>query len=150
MLPAAVLDCTLVGALRSLTIACALVLAPVPAAFGARGDLTVTVSRLDVPTKITGGKLASFGVRYIVRGPSSRTALATVILNLNGANTNNSYIANSLPARVRPAIWKWNVQDTMPQLAPGQYRAVATVTLMRGGKRIASTRRSATLTVAAG
>jgi hypothetical protein len=122
----------------------------VPAALGATGDLTVTVSRLDVPAKITGGKLASFGVLYIVRGPSSRTALATVILNLNGANTNSSYIANSLPARVRPAIWRWNVQDTMPQLAPGQYRAVATVTLTRAGKKIAITRRSATLTVAAG
>ena len=143
------LDCTLVGALRSLTIACALVLACVPAALGAKGDLTVSVSRLDVPTKITGGKLASFGVRYIVRGPSARTAFATVILKLNGAN-NNSYIANSLPARVRPAIWRWNVQDTMPQLAPGQYRAVATVTLTRAGKKIATTRRSATLTVAAG
>jgi hypothetical protein len=72
-----VLDCTLVGALRSLTIACALVLASVPVAVSARDDLTVTVSRLDVPTKITGGKLASFGVLYIVRGPNSRTALAT-------------------------------------------------------------------------
>ena len=140
------LDCTLVGALRSLTIACALVLASVPVAVSAKGDLTVTVSRFDVPTRITGGKVASFGVRYIVRGPSSHTAFATVTLNLNGPN--NSYRANSLPARVRPAIWKWNVQDTMPQLAPGQYRAVATVTLTRAGKKIATTHRAATLTVA--
>jgi hypothetical protein len=146
--PAAVLDCTLVGALRSPIIACALVLASVPVAVSARGDLTVTVARLDVPASIKGGELASFGVRYIVRGPSSRTALATVVLDLNGA-TNTTYNANSLPARVRPAIWKWNVRDTMPRLAPGPYRAIATVTLTRAGKTIARTRSTRTLTVAA-
>jgi hypothetical protein len=146
--PPAVLDCTPVGALRSLTIACALVLASVPVAVGASSDLTVAVSRLDVPTKIKGGKLASFGVRYVVRGPSARTALATVILDLTGPN-NNSYHVDSLPAKVRPAIWRWNVQDTMPQLATGQYRAIATVTLTRAGKTISRTTSSTTLSVAA-
>jgi hypothetical protein len=145
-----VLDCTPVGALRSLTIACALVLALVPVAVsaeGTTGDLSVAVSRLDVPASIKGGKQARFGVRYIVRGPRSRSALATVVLALNG-DTATTYRVNSLPAKVRPAIWKWNVQDTMPQLAPGQYRAVATVTLTRAGKTIAHTKSSRTVRVA--
>jgi hypothetical protein len=136
-----------VGALRSLTIACAL-LALVPAtvsAQGAAGDLTVSVSRLDVPARIKGGKPASFGVRYIVRGPTTRTAFATVDLSLTGPNV---YRVNSLPAKVRPAIWKWNVQDTMPAgLAAGKYVAVATVTLKRAGKTIARTSSSQSLRV---
>ena len=44
--PAAVLDCTLVGALRSLTIACALVLASVPAALGALRDADTVIPML--------------------------------------------------------------------------------------------------------
>jgi hypothetical protein len=139
-----------VGALRSLTIACALalVLAVVPAAVsahGVKGDLTVSVSRLDVPARITGGQLASFGVRYVVRGPRSRTATATVNLRLTGANV---YRVDSLPARVRPAIWGWTVQEKMPLMRPGQYRAVATVTLSRAGKTISRTTSSTTLSIA--
>ena len=33
------------------------------------------------------------------------------------------YRVQSLPAQVRPAIWKWNVQDTIPRSPPGTYSA---------------------------
>jgi hypothetical protein len=69
---------------RSLTIACALVLALVPAAAGARRDLTVTVSRLSVPKKITSGSDVGFGVRYVVRGPRGRRGMARVGVLLLG------------------------------------------------------------------
>jgi hypothetical protein len=141
-----VLDCTPVGALRrALTIACALVLAFVPAAIGANGDLTVTVSRLTVPPRIQSGKTVTFGVRYIVRGPSSRRATAKVTLVLRGENR---FSFSSNAARVRPAIWKWEVQDTVPALAPGTYTAVTTVTLSRAGKTISSATRTAPVRVA--
>jgi hypothetical protein len=118
---------------RSLAIACALALVLVPAAYGAKRDLTVSVAHLTVPTTLKSGKKATFGVRYIVHGPSSRSAIATVTLVLRGSN---KYTVNSLPAKVRPAIWRWSVQDTVPALAAGIYKATATVTLTRAGKTI--------------
>lgn len=138
------LDCGPVGATRrTLAIACALVLAIAPAASAsarANGDLTVTVSRLDVPAKIQSGKRVTFAVRYIVSGPATRRAMATVVLDLRGAST---YHVTSLPARVRPAIWKWAVTDTLPvALSPGRYKAVVTITLTRQGKAIATTTRT--------
>jgi hypothetical protein len=142
-----VLDCSPVGApRRSLTIACGLALAFVPSAIGATGDLTVSVSRLTVPSKIQSGKIASFGVRYVVRGPSSRRAMATVKLVLRGENR---FTFASNPARVRPAIWKWEVKDTVPALAPGNYTAVTTVTLKRSGKVISTARQTAAVRVSA-
>jgi hypothetical protein len=129
---------------RSLAIACALVVAIVPAA-GATSDLTVSVSRLSVPSTIQSGKTVTFGVRYTVRGPAARSAFATVVLELNGKSR---YRVTSLPAKVRPAIWKWNVQDTLPPaFSAGPYRAVATITLTRSGKKIAGTSRTATVIV---
>jgi hypothetical protein len=119
---------------RSLAIACALALVLVPAAFGAKRDLTVKVAHLNVPATLKSGTKATFGVRYIVRGPSSRSAIATVTLVLRGSN---KYTVNSLPAKVRPAIWRWSVQDTVPALAAGSYKATATITLTRAGKTIA-------------
>jgi hypothetical protein len=137
--PPAVLDCGPVGATRrSLAIACALVFAIVPAAAGAKADLTVSVSRLTVPSKLQGGQKVAFGVRYVVRGPAGQRAVAKVALRLNGKGS--LYTVSSLPARVRPAIWKWNVRDTLPALTPGTYRALVTITLTRAGKRIASVR----------
>jgi hypothetical protein len=105
----------------------------VPAAFGAKRDLTVRVSHLTVPTTLKSGTKTTFGVRYIVRGPTSRSAIATVSLVFRGSN---SYRINSLPAKVRPAIWRWSVQDRVPALAAGRYQATATVTLKRAGKTI--------------
>jgi hypothetical protein len=141
-----VLDFGRVGAPgRSVVIACAAVLVVAPAAVGATRDLTVSVSRLSVPTQLRSGKPVTFGVRYIVRGPARKTATATVELQLN-SKTNN-YTVSSLPAKVRPAIWKWDVKDTLPQLGPGRYRAIATVTLKRSGKAISTTRRSITVSV---
>jgi hypothetical protein len=121
---------------RSLAIACALVFALVPAAVGAKRDLTVRVARLSVPATLKSGTKATFGVRYIVRGPTSRSALATVKLVLRGSNV---YTVTSLPAKVRPAIWRWSVRDTVPALAAGRYQAIATITLTRAGKTIAHT-----------
>jgi hypothetical protein len=129
---------------RSLAIACALVLASVPAAIGANRDLTATVARLSVPSPLKSGARVTFGVRYVVRGPSSRTALATVRLVLRG---DSRYTVNSLPATVRPAIWKWSVRDTVPALAPGSYQAIATITLTRAGKTIAQASRTMRVTV---
>jgi hypothetical protein len=129
---------------RSLAIACALVLASVPAAIGANRDLTATVARLTVPTTLKSGSRVTFGVRYIVRGPRSRTARATVRLVLRG---DSRYTVASAPATVRPAIWKWSVQDTVPALAPGRYVATATITLTRAGKTITSASRTMRVTV---
>lgn len=131
---------------RSLTIACGLVLAFVPSAVGATGDLTVRVSVLAVPAKIQSGKTVRFGVRYIVRGPDSRRAMATVKLVLRGENR---FSFTSRAARVRPAIWKWEVQDTVPALAPGKYVAVTTVTLTRSGKVISTAHGQAAVRVIA-
>jgi hypothetical protein len=129
---------------RSLAIACALVLAVVPAAAGATRDLRVSDAILTVPSTLQSGQAVSFGVRYVVRGPAERRALATVRLRLSGASV---YRVSSLPAKVRPAIWKWDVRDTLPALTPGTYSAVATITLTRGGKAIASATKRKTVTV---
>ena len=84
--PLPVLHCGPVGATRLLSaFAVAMALAFVPAASGATGDLTVTVSRLNVQPTIERGKPVSFGVTYTVRGPLQRRALATVALALTGA-----------------------------------------------------------------
>jgi hypothetical protein len=142
-----VLDCSPVGApRRSLTIACGLVLALVPSAIGATSDLTVSVAQLAVPPRIQSGQTVSFGVRYIVRGPNSRRAMATVKLVLRG---DDRFSFSSNPALVRPAIWKWEVQDTVPALAPGIYAAVTTVTLTRAGKTISTARRTVQVRVTA-
>ena len=140
------LDCCPVGApRRSLAIACALVLAVVVPAAAATRDLTVAVSQLTAPKTARGGKAVSFGVRYVVRGPDRRRALATVVLVLTRGK--NRYTVSSLPARVRPAIWKWDVKDTLPPLAPGTYSAVATVKLTRSGATISTARRTTSVTV---
>ena len=138
------------GATRLLSaFAIAMALAFVPAASGATGDLTVTVSRLNVQPTIERGKPVSFGVTYTVRGPVKRRALAKVALALTGrAGQRTRYTVASRPATVRPAIWKWSVTDTLPPgLTPGKYRAVATITLMRGKTRVARALRTATVTV---
>jgi nitrogen fixation protein FixH len=141
-----VLDCEDVGATRrSLAIACALAVVIVPAAAGAKSDLTVSVSRLSVPATIQSGKTVKFSVLYVVRGPTTQSAQATVVLKLIGTD---HYSVTSLPARVRPAIWRWNVQDTLPAVfSAGRYRAVATITLRRSGKTIAHTTSSTTVIV---
>jgi hypothetical protein len=125
---------------RSVVIACTAALVLAPAAATATRDLTVGISRLSVPVKLRSGQPVSFGVRYVVRGPATRTAMATVVLQLTSKT--NRYRVSSLPARVRPAIWKWDVKDTLPRLAAGKYTAIATVTLRRSGKAIYTTRRT--------
>ena len=137
------LDCRPVGApSRALTIASALVLALVPAAVGANRDLTVSVSQLTVPAKLTGGKPVSFGVLYTVRGPATRRAQATVRLVLNADNTSSRSTVKSLPATVRPANWRWAVTDKLPALEPGSYIATATITLSRAGKVVSTTKQT--------
>ena len=124
-------------------------LAFVPAASGATGDLTVTVSKLNVQSTIQRGKPVRFGVTYTVRGPLKRRALATVALSMTPqAGQRTRYTVASRPATVRPAIWKWSVTDTLPPgLTPGRYRVVATITLKRGKTRVARATRTATVTV---
>jgi len=64
------------------------------------------------------------------------------------AGTDVSGIGTSNSAKVRPAIWRWTVQDTLPPaFSTGRYRAIATITLTRAGKLIARTSRSAPVTV---
>ena len=130
---------------RFLAIACALVFAIVPAAAGAKVELTVRVSHLTVPARLQGGQKVAFGVRYVVRGPAAQRALATVALRLTSRGS--LYTVKSLPAKVRPAIWKWDVRDTLPALTPGTYRALVTITLTRAGKTIASARATRRVTV---
>lgn len=130
---------------RSVSIACALALALVPAAGAATRDLSVRVSRFTVPARLASGKTAKFSVRYVVKGPAARRATATVVLELN--NKNNRYTVTSVPARVRPAIWRWDVADTLPGLGAGSYRATATITLRRSGKAIFHTTRATTVSV---
>jgi hypothetical protein len=121
-------------------------LAFVPAASGATGDLTVTVSKLNVQPTIERGKPVRFGVTYAVRGPLKRRARATVALALTGPRSR--YTVASAPASVRPAIWKWSVTDTLPPgLIPGKYRVVATITLVRGTTRVARAQKISTVTV---
>jgi hypothetical protein len=148
-----VLDFGPVGAPgRSVVIACAAALALTPAARAfapaalvATPDLKVRVSQLSIPSKLQSGKPVSIGVRYIVRGPARKTAMATVRFQLNSKT--NRYEVASLPAKVRPAIWRWDVKDTLPQLGAGKYTAIATVTLTRAGKTLFTTKRSLTVTV---
>jgi hypothetical protein len=137
-----------VGATRLIsTVACASVLALVPAAAGAAGDLSVTVQQLRVsPRPIERGAPVSFAVSYTVRGPNTRRAEATVVLQLTGAR--NRYRVTSRPATVRPAIWKWSVTDSLPSaLSAGPYDVVATVTLVRGNTRIAQQKKKMTVIV---
>ena len=132
------IDCVPVGVPgRFVILACALALVCAPSASAAARDLSVSVSKLMVPLRLKSGTKVSFGVRYVVHGPATRTALATVELVLSSPT--NRYRVASLPAKVRPAIWKWSVRDTLPELGPGRYSAVATVTLRRSGKRISRT-----------
>jgi hypothetical protein len=137
-----------VGATRLLSaVACAMVLAFVPAASGATGDLTVTVSQLDVQTTIERGKPVSFGVTYTVRGPAKRRAQAMIALVLTGSQR-IGYKLKSLPATVRPAIWEWSVTDKLPpELSAGKYKVVATITLVRGTTRVAQAQKTSTVTV---
>ena len=109
--PAAVLDCRHVGALRFLTVACALVLAVVPplpvrrstSPSGCRGSTCRRGSRAARSRASVCG--TSCGDR--ARAPRSR--------RFDLSATESAYNVNSLPARVRPAIWKWDVRDTMPR-----------------------------------
>jgi hypothetical protein len=129
----------------SAAIVCAIALALVPAASAATGELTVSVSKLTLPTRIEPGKMVTFGVRYIVRGKRTRRANATVKLKLTGRR--NSYSLDSNPSLIRPAIWTWSVRDRVPPLAVGRYNVVATVTLTRSGKVISTTKRTASVAV---
>jgi uncharacterized protein (DUF2141 family) len=137
-----------VGATRLFpAVALAMVLALAPAASGAVGDLTVTVQQLRVvPSTIERGKPVSFAVSYVVRGPLTQRAQATVALALTGQK--NRYQVASLPATVRPAIWKWSVTDSLPvALSAGSYNVVATITLVRGKTRISRARKTGIVTV---
>jgi hypothetical protein len=136
-----------VGAKRlSVAITCALVLALLPAASGAAGDLGVSVSRLTVPTKIVRGKPTSFVVRYVVRGPANRRAMAKVTLTLS--SNSNRYQIVSNPAKVHPAIWSWRVTDSLPMtLTQGKYKVIVLVTLQRSGKPVARTTRTVSATI---
>jgi hypothetical protein len=141
-----VLDCVPVGVPgRFVILACALALVCAPAAPAAPRDLSVRVSKLAVPLRLKSGTKVSFGVRYVVQGPATRRAMATVELVLSSPT--NRYRVASLPAKVRPAIWKWSVRDTLPELGPGRYSAVATVTLRRSGKQISRVIRRLTVRV---
>jgi hypothetical protein len=122
-------------------------LALVPAASGAVGDLTVTVQQLRVvPSTIERGKPVSFAVSYTVRGPQKQRAQATVELELTGPR--NRYQVASRPATVRPAIWQWSVTDSLPvALSAGSYNVVATITLVRGKTRISRAKKTSTVTV---
>jgi hypothetical protein len=126
-------------------IACAAALAFAPAALGASPDLRVRVTGLTVPAQLQVGGPLRVGVRYVVLGPARKTAIATVRFQLNSKT--NRYDVASLPGRVRPAIWRWDVKDTLPQLGAGTYTAIATVTLRRDGKTIFTARSSRTVTV---
>jgi hypothetical protein len=135
-----------VGATRlSVVCACALALVIAPTSVAATGDLTVSVSRLEVPAKIVTGKRTSLSVRYVVHGPASRRAKATVKVVLLGTSTNNKYQISSNATLVRPAIWDWGWRDALPKvLGKGLYRVTATVTLTRSGKTISTAKRTAT------
>jgi hypothetical protein len=130
-----------VGATRlSVVCACALALVIAPASVAATGDLAVSVSRLEVPVKIATGKRTTLSVRYVVHGPASRRAKATVVVVLLGAS--NKYQISSNATVVRPAIWNWAWKDVLPKaLAKGRYRVTATVRLTRSGKTIATAMR---------
>jgi hypothetical protein len=114
----------------------ALLLAVVPSAAGAKGDLSVAVGKLQPPKTIQIGQSARFTVRYIVRGPLTRRASATVSLLLDDGR--NRYLIRSAPARVSPAIWTWTVTDQLPpKFTAGDYTVTATVTLKRNSKSLA-------------
>jgi hypothetical protein len=136
-----------VGAKRLfLAIACALAVVPVTAASGAAGDLGVSVARLQLPTKARHGQPASFGVRYVVRGPATRRANALVTLSLLGPSYHYKIVSN--PTTVHPATWNWSVTDRLPKgLTKGRYRVVALVTLQRSGKVVSRTTKTSTLAV---
>ncbi len=133
-----------VGATRlSVVCACALALVAAPGSVAATGDLTVSVSRLQVPAKIVTGKTTTLSVRYVVRGPASRRAKATVMVVLLG--TTNRYQISSRPTMVRPAIWSWGWKDALPKaIGKGRYHVTATVTLTRDGKTLSTAKRTGT------
>jgi hypothetical protein len=121
-----------VGAPRlSIAISAAVLLvAGASPAASAKGDLSVTVGKLVPPKSITLGRSATFTVRYIVRGPLTRKASATVRLLVEDGR--NRYLIRSNPKAVTPAIWTWTVRDELPmQFDTGDYRVTATVTLKR-------------------
>lgn len=121
----------------SVLCACALALVLAPGAAGAEGDLAVSISRLDVPAKIATGKTTTLSVRYVVHGPATRRAMATVVLVLLGHG--NRYSISSNAKLVRPAIWIWGWKDSLPKvLDPGSYKVTATVTLQRSGRTIST------------
>jgi hypothetical protein len=137
-----------VGATRlSVVCACALALVAAPSSVAATGDLAVSISRLQVPAKITRGKTTTLSVRYVVRGPASRRARATVVVVLAGAN--NRYQISSKSTTVRPAIWSWGWKDALPKvLGKGRYSVTATVTLTRSGKTFSTAKHVGTTLVA--
>ncbi len=138
--PLPVLHCGPVGATRLLSaIACAMALAFVPAASGATGDLTVTVSTLNVQSTIQRGKPVTLR-RDLHRARPAHAARARHRRARadRTAGQRTRYTVASRPATVRPAIWKWSVTDTLPPaLAAGTYKVVATITLVRGKTRVA-------------
>jgi hypothetical protein len=133
-----------VGATRlSVVCACALALVIAPGSVAATGDLAVSVSRLEVPARIVTGKRTTLSVRYVVHGPASRRAKATVVVVLLG--TSNQYRISSNATMVRPAIWNWGWRDALPkELGKGRYRVTATVRLTRSGKTISTATRAGT------
>jgi hypothetical protein len=132
----------------SAAIVSAIALAFVPAATAATGELTVSVSKLTLPKRLQPGKMVTFGVRYIVRGPLKRRANATVEVRLSSKR--NRYRLDSDPSPVRPAIWSWSVRDRVPPLALGTYNVTATVTLRRSGTVIYTTKPTTATVVVVG
>ena len=139
--PLPVLHCGPVGATRLLSaVAFAMALAFVPAASGATGDLTVTVSTLNVQSTIQRGKPVTLRRDLHRARPAQRRALATVALALTGqAGQRTRYTVASRPATVRPAIWKWRVTDTLPRaLHPGDVQGSSRPSrCVRGKTRVA-------------
>jgi hypothetical protein len=129
-----------------LAVPAALILTAVPTAAGAKGDLSVAVGRLQPPKVITLGKSAKFTVRYIVRGPLTRRATATVSLLLQ--NGRNRYLIRSASATVSPAIWTWTVTDELPdKFDAGSYTVTATVRLTRNKTTVDSAKATKTVSV---
>ena len=143
------LHCGPVGGTRLLSaFACAMALAFVPAASGATGDLTVTVTKLDVQSTIERGKLVSFGVKYTVRGPLSGARSPRSRSPDDRPDSARATRSRLGPQRVRPAIWQWGVTDTLPSgLTAGSTGSSRPSRSKRGKTRVARATRIATVTV---
>ena len=101
-----------------LTIACALVLAFVPAAVGAKAISPSAVSRLTVPARIKSGKTVRFGVRYSCAARPRSGRLATGQAGVAGREPLPVLVA----ARAGPPRdLEVGRARTVPALAPGDY-----------------------------